>query len=57
MATVIDFLGRVLLDDGSGQEEALPVSEYVQRAMASRAKCAWMSVAYHAVVSYVIAGM
>ena len=57
MATIIDFLGHVLLDDGNDGPERIPVSEYVERAMATRARCAWMSVAYHAVVGYIIAGM
>lgn len=57
MASVIDFLGSVIFETEGGPPERVPISEVVQRAYASRAKCAWMSVAYHAVVSYVIAGM
>ena len=58
MATIIDFLGNVLLDDdGTGSAGSVPISEYVQRAQHARAKCAWMAVAYRAVVNYVIAGM
>ncbi len=58
MASVIDFLGKVLLDDdGSGSAGSVPISEYVERAQYARAKCAWMAVAYRAVVNYVIAGM
>lgn len=58
MATVIDFLGKVLLDDdGSGTSGSIPISEYAERAYSARAKCAWMSIAYRAVVNYVIAGL
>ena len=58
MASVIDFLGHVILDDdGSGTSGRVPISEYVERAYAARAKCAWMAVAYRAVVNYVIAGL
>ena len=59
MPTVIDFLGHVVLGEAEGTQgdERIPISEYAQRAWVSRTKCAWMSVAYHAVVSYVIAGM
>lgn len=57
MSTVIDFLGSVLFEANDGISERMPISEVVQRAYASRAKCAWMAVAYRAVVNYVIAGL
>lgn len=58
MATIIDFLGKVILDDdGTGSAGSVPISEYVEMAQAARAKCAWMAVAYRAVVNYVIAGL
>ena len=58
MSTVIDFLG-LILTDGNGSEGSshMTVSEVAQQAMASRSKAAWMSIAYHAVVSYVISGL
>ncbi len=55
--TVVDFLGNVVLSGEDGTTETTTVSELVQQLATTSARCAWMDVARHTVVGYVIAGL
>lgn len=57
MSTVIDFLGRVMLERPDGTQETMTITEAVQAAQASYASYAWMEVAMHAAAGYAIAGI
>ena len=57
MSTIVDFLGKVILEREDGTSETLSISEAAERAAASYAKCAWMETALHTAVGYAIAGL
>lgn len=54
--SVIDFLGHVVLGDGTS-EEVITIPEAIERSRAATARYDWMRVAYETVVGYVIAGL
>ena len=57
MATVIDFLGNVIMGAGTDSPERITLPEAIERAASTTMRYQWMSVAMHAAAGYAIAGL
>lgn len=57
MATVIDFLGNVIMGADTDSPERITLPEAIERAASTTMRYQWMSVAMHAAAGYAIAGL
>lgn len=57
MATVIDFLGNVILGADTDSPERITMPEAIERAASTTMRYQWMTVAMHAAAGYAIAGL